>query len=122
MIRAKLCREGRGFTLELEGHAVYAEPGQDLICAAVSTLAFALESYLDRLDKDSLLIEREKTVLEKGRAKMGALPEAQSADRLHGALELAECFLLLLEENYPENIKFTDKFGRKRRNNHDKQA
>jgi len=122
MIRAKLCREGRAFSLEMEGHAGYAELGHDLICAAVSTLVAALKSYLDRLDGEGMLIQREESVLESGRAKMGALPEAQSADRLQGALELAECFLSLLEKNYPENIKFTDNFGRKRRNDHDKQA
>lgn len=109
MIRAKLSGDGRTFTLELEGHANYARPGEDLVCAAVSTLAFAVDKYLDRLDKQGLLIEKQNTVMEKGRAKMTAVPEAQSREKFEGAFELAGCFLSILEENYPENLKISAK-------------
>lgn len=107
MIKARLSENGRAFCLELEGHAMHSRPGEDLVCAAVSTLAFALDGYMDKLDREGLLIKRASTVLEKGRAKMEALPEARSRERLEGAFELAGCFLLLLEENYPENINLS---------------
>lgn len=107
MISTRLCGENGTFTLELEGHAAYAEPGQDLVCAAVSTLVFALESYLDGLDKEGSLKKREKSVLESGRARINAVPKAKAADRLCGAFELIYCFLTLLEEYYPENIKIS---------------
>ena len=107
MIKARLSQDGRAFCLELEGHAKHSRPGEDLVCAAVSTLAFALDGYMDKLDREGLLIKRASTVLEKGRAKMEALPEARSRERLEGAFELAGCFLSLLEENYPENINLS---------------
>ena len=44
MIRARYGR--RGLTLDLRGHALSAPQGQDLVCAAASTLAFTAEAAL----------------------------------------------------------------------------
>lgn len=122
MIKARIYKAGKACGLELEGHADYAKPGQDLVCAAVSTLAFAFESYLNNLDAAGELQLRQAPLVETGKARLAALPRMKSTAGLEGVFEFMGCFLSLLEENYPKNIEFTDDFGRKRRNDHDEHA
>ena len=40
--------------IEISGHANYAEPGKDIVCAAVSTLAQTLAVSLEKLTPDSV--------------------------------------------------------------------
>jgi uncharacterized protein YsxB (DUF464 family) len=46
MTRINYCREGELHRLSIKGHAGQAEKGRDIVCAAVSALAFALLGYL----------------------------------------------------------------------------
>ena len=47
-----------GFTCE--GHAGYAEKGQDIICAAVSILTINLENSLDMLVKEPMEVKHDE--------------------------------------------------------------
>lgn len=40
-------RRGRRHTLYIRGHAGYAEPGKDIVCAGVTAIVYALTGYLD---------------------------------------------------------------------------
>ena len=44
MIRARYGR--KGLVMDFRGHALFAPKGQDLVCAAASTLAFTAEAAL----------------------------------------------------------------------------
>ena len=58
MIRVKFYRkEGRFFGFQLKGHAGYAEPGEDILCSAVSALAINTVNSLEELTKDRLIAE-----------------------------------------------------------------
>ena len=46
MIQIDYCRAGNRHRLTIEGHAGYAEYGQDIVCAGVSAVSFALLEYL----------------------------------------------------------------------------
>ena len=104
MISACIYTAGNVLSLELEGHAACAPAGHDLVCAAVSTLAFAMDAYLD---KEGLSVMRQETVLKPGRAKISVATVTQEEQRLRGVFEFAEAFLTLLEESYPENIELS---------------
>lgn len=51
MIRVNVVRDSAGFIWQLavEGHAEYAEPGQDIICAAASVTAYTAVGALEDL-------------------------------------------------------------------------
>jgi len=106
MIKVRIYSSGAAVGMELEGHAGSGEPGQDLVCAAASTLVFAVDELFSRMEADGRLELRQPPLVEKGRARLEVQPEGQSAAALEGAMELACCFFRLLQENYPENIEF----------------
>lgn len=47
MIIAKYDRDGEMHTLSVNGHAGYAEKGQDIVCAGVSAIVYALLGWLE---------------------------------------------------------------------------
>ena len=58
MIRVKFYRkEGRFFGFQLKGHAEYAEPGEDILCSAVSALAINTVNSLEELTRDRIIAE-----------------------------------------------------------------
>jgi uncharacterized protein YsxB (DUF464 family) len=51
MIRIKILRSSKGFIkgLDIDGHSGYAEEGQDIVCSAVSALAYTAAGALEEL-------------------------------------------------------------------------
>lgn len=49
--------KGRYVGLESQGHAGYAEEGQDIVCAAVSALIITTANALDAFTDDSYVLE-----------------------------------------------------------------
>lgn len=47
MIIAKYDRDGETHTLSVNGHAGYADKGQDIVCAGVSAIVYALLGWLE---------------------------------------------------------------------------
>ena len=47
MIEARYDRDGEMHTLFVRGHAGYAEKGQDIVCAGVSAIVYALIGWLE---------------------------------------------------------------------------
>lgn len=58
----KIVREGRQFKISIQGHAIYAEPGKDIVCAGVSALTYALVSRLEKIAPDSDMVVKEGDV------------------------------------------------------------
>lgn len=48
MVKIEYARRGRRHTLHIRGHAGYAEPGKDIVCAGVTAIVYALIGYLDK--------------------------------------------------------------------------
>lgn len=48
----EICSNGDGITIT--GHAGYAEPGNDVVCAGISTLAQTLIQAIEDLTKDNI--------------------------------------------------------------------
>jgi len=44
-------------TYEIDGHAYAGEPGEDLVCAAVSAVIFGLTNSIINLDESELLVK-----------------------------------------------------------------
>ena len=82
--------------LDISGHAESAEYGQDLICAAVSSIAFGLMNALDEL-QDAALIKEEEDHIE--------ISISNSSPKVNDYMELALIQLKTIEESYGKYIK-----------------
>lgn len=86
--------------IEITGHANYAEPGKDIVCAAVSTLAQTLAYSLYELTPDT----------------MGFMSESGHMEIIYGALSdsgvcLIKSFLIganMVAEQYPEYVNVVE--------------
>lgn len=65
MIRVYYARDGNAHELSIDGHADYAERGQDIVCAGVSALAQALLGWLDQCSQ--YVTELQGPVVQQGR-------------------------------------------------------
>lgn len=87
--------------IEITGHANYAEPGKDIVCAAVSTLAQTLAESLEQLTPDSVGYH-----MQPGFMKI-----------IHGTLSdrgacLVKSFLIgvkMVAEQYPDYVKVMER-------------
>lgn len=52
MIRAVYEKNGTEHTLSLQGHAGYAEIGEDIVCSGVSSIIFSLLGWLENKPED----------------------------------------------------------------------
>ena len=89
------------YTLICMGHAGYAKEGDDIVCAAVSILAYTLHNYLHNLGAGKMMfrVEEEKGFLYLEYTNQGKVdPKA-----LH-AFDVVKTGLETLAEAYPLNV------------------
>ena len=94
----------KGSSLSLKGHVGSAPHGQDLVCAAVTGIVYALTAYVKELEEAGMLVCPPQIRLEPGDAKIAALPIRSATAALTGAFGVAEAGLKLLQEQYPEGV------------------
>ena len=94
-----------GTALELQGHAGAAPYGQDLVCAAVSALVYALAVRLTELEEQGALVQSPVICLSSGNALISAIAKADYAAEVTGDFRLIHSGLKLLQNHYPKQIK-----------------
>ena len=100
MITVKLLKKGETITgFDVSGHSGYAEEGQDIICAAVSSAVGLVETVINDSIKDSADVEIEP---EKARV---ALEVSGGCDASRAVLFGFELHMKNLAEEYPKYIK-----------------
>ncbi len=103
MIRAELFKDSRGgYTgYRIEGHAMWADEGLDIVCAAVSALAFTCANALESVcglhpeaaaDKGSMHVRLPKNAGHDAQVVLGVLRQG----------------LTDLREQYPDFIAFNE--------------
>ncbi len=101
MIKVKIERS-KLLSLEVNGHAGYDDPGQDLICAAASTLAYTFAQITE--DKTFKMKKTPVIEIEKGRAKIVCEPLYSLRHEIKTCLDTLIVGFKLLEFNFPEYI------------------
>ena len=95
MIHIRYQRRRGGHRLEITGHAQHGPAGQDIVCAGVSAISWALLGYLDG-----------RGLLEDAWADKGAmLLYIRDGDRAQAAIEMAMTGYQQLKEKYPQNVE-----------------
>lgn len=98
MIRFKFVRSGKAIVgFECRGHAGYAEAGQDIVCAAVSSAA-----YLTANTVTDVLGVRSKAEADDGYMLLELLEDSEEAAKL---LDGLEAHIRTLAKEYPRSIK-----------------
>ena len=98
MIEVKARRDGAGWRVTMQGHAMMGTAGCDIVCAAASMLLQACVYGLQKLNVEGLCWR-----MEKGEADL-RLP---GGDRQDGRVEAMLDGLELLSTAYPQAVRIT---------------
>ena len=89
-------------TIEVKGHADYAEYGQDIVCASVSTAVYMSINQIEVFDKFDCI----KTIVKEGNACIEVVREDEIVKKVISNLIFT---LRDLELQYPKYIKINEK-------------
>ncbi len=91
--------------MTLKGHANTAPVGEDLVCAAATTLAYTVAQVVQFLHEQGRLKKKPKIRIRDGEAVIIATPtEEYYPETLH-AFWVAQCGIHVLQHNYPQHVK-----------------
>ena len=97
-------KESGSITLKLTGHAGQAKKGEDIVCAAVSILAYTVAQALQFMYEQGELQKKPHIKLAEGDTVIVAKPKAESyAEALH-TFFVAQVGYHLLSHNYPQYV------------------
>ena len=95
MINADCTRSGSGFKLSMEGHAQHGAEGEDIVCAAVSSIFYSLCGYIINFRSGSIKVN----ALESG------LADIECGFDCEESLKLACLGLWQIANTYPSHLK-----------------
>ena len=87
------------YSIEISGHANYAQQGEDIVCAAISTAIYMTRNNIEMLEPSYNL---SNIKLEEGYALFEVSKEYNNAVKI---LEVLEFTLNNLESQFPKHIK-----------------
>lgn len=91
-------------TLHITGHAKTAPHGSDLVCAAVSTLAYTYSVCARKLQQEGKLRCKPTIVLDEGNAVITIEPKEDAQQEADTILSTIRCGCEMLSREYPEII------------------
>ena len=101
MIKIEVLRDGdRIVSISSKGHAGYAERGEDLVCAGVSTVLFGLMNALAELSKQSTLEKKKNSLY---------IRSDIDDQAINAYLRCGYIQLKTIEEVYPEYIQIEER-------------
>ncbi len=101
MIRVTYAEDSGKYALSVDGHAGYAEHGQDIICAACSGITFALLAYLEENQKH--ITDVQEQIVESGRFCI----VCKGAESIETAFHMALLGLKKISSLYPDHVTIT---------------
>lgn len=109
-VRFEQSANGKTLVLTVKGHSGLAEEGKDIVCSAVTILAYTVAQVVETMQEQGRLKNKPNIRLEKGDAVITCKPTKQYfAEALH-TYTVAQVGYDLLHSNYPQYVQLT-KFG-----------
>ena len=103
-------KETGNITMKLSGHAGQAKKGEDIVCSAVSILAYTVAQALQFMYEEGGLQKKPHIKLTEGNTIIVAKPKPESyAEALH-TFFVAQVGYHLLSHNYPQYVTLSS-FG-----------
>ena len=110
MIKITYKAKGKKHKLSIEGHAEHGEQGKDLVCCAVSTLFYTLAQSVMEANGQGLLAKAPSIHEENGNGTISCIANGRYEANVSLIWWTILNGFMLLEENYPKNIKIIKKF------------
>ena len=113
MIEIKFKQTSRTRSVEMTGHAMTGEAGEDIVCAAASMLAYTLAENVARAYNSGMLRSRPTLTLEDGHALIKCAARAKRRDGAQGGFQGTVAMMYtviragfeLLERQYPDSVR-----------------
>ena len=106
MIEIKFYTDSRGgIHMTLRGHAGAAPKGEDLICAACTTLAYTAGQAIQDLNTQGKLMKPPKIRICKGAAAIVATPKESAVTEALTVFRTVQCGARVLAHNYPQYVR-----------------
>ena len=97
MIRALYHKEEDAHLLIMEGHANYAECGEDIVCAGASSIVYALLGWLENHSEDMEYVNAD---VHEGDVKIAC----EGGEKTAAVFEMAAIGLLQLADSYRDHV------------------
>lgn len=104
-------REKGILSMELRGHAGFAELGKDPVCAGASVLAMTAAQCVRSMEQAGRLQKKAHILIRGGRVLITAKPKEESFDEARLLFWAVETGLRLLSEAYPGYIQVKKEKG-----------
>ena len=100
--------KGDILTVEAKGHADYAEKGSDIVCSAVSILAYTLAEYLNTAYESGLLEEKPLIQLNSGDLRIECKPTKEALHYITNTFAFVRLGYAIIANTYPDNVKLNE--------------
>ena len=94
-------------SLKVAGHSGFADLGKDIVCSAVSILAYTVAQEIMYLNNDKKLLEEPEIILHDGNACITCRPKQEYYDDALKIFRFANTGYHLIAQNFPKNVKVT---------------
>lgn len=106
MTTARFCKEKKGYSVSITGHAAYAPEGiPDIVCASCSTLTYVLLQQLLKAENEGKLLRMQHEIDPiTGDFQARFEPQKSAVREIYTILDVIMDGFALLENTYPENV------------------
>ena len=109
MIQVVVERDGKGriVSVQVDGHAGYAEAGRDIVCAAVSAISIGMVNAVETV----LGVQLPTEVKDDGflRCRMPSMADGETRDKVQLLLEAMVAALRSVEAEYGRYMRVTER-------------
>ena len=108
MVTIEYAHSEKAHCLQVFGHAAAAPKGEDLVCCAVSTLAYTATQSALQLYEQGDLRQFPDTLLNAGTAQVAAVATAEGKERVAQMFRTVAIGIEMLARQYPEHVMFRE--------------
>ena len=105
MIKVTFTESGEKLSLRLEGHAGYAEIGNDIVCASASILAYTTAHCVKVAEQNGDLVSPAEIRLDSGDTLFSCEPTEDTWLTIQDLYFFAKMGYTLLAQNYPQYVR-----------------
>lgn len=100
-------KESGSISMDVKGHAGFAELGKDPVCAGASVLAMTVAQSVKFLEEEGKLRKQAHLVIRNGRTLVVAVPKEEHYFETLHTFFVGETGMQLLAASYPESVQLT---------------
>ena len=105
MVNVTFTETGKILSLRIEGHAGYADAGNDIICASCAILAYTVAQFVMEAENKGDLASPPQIDLESGNATISCEPTEAVMCRMRDMYAFAKLGYTILEHNHPQYVR-----------------